>query len=116
MKTTCLFAALSGLAMAQEPAPAPAPMPRVHAVPSMPGEPADVTIPTFERGELGEPLRWTFGQGRAQFHDVVRSGPVGFLGVNAAVLPMELSVHLTLPEDTGLLVEVVGIRERSAEN
>jgi membrane-associated protease RseP (regulator of RpoE activity) len=74
----------------------------------MPGEPADVTIPTFERGELGEPLRWTFGQGRAQFHDVVRSGPVGFLGVNAAVLPMELSVHLTLPEDTGLLVEVVG--------
>jgi membrane-associated protease RseP (regulator of RpoE activity) len=114
MKTTCLFAALSGLAMAQEPTPVPRPMPRVPAVPAapgvpgVPGMPADVTIPTFERGQLGEPLRWSFAQGRAQFHDVVRAGPVGFLGINASILPRELSVHLTLPEDTGLLVEVVG--------
>jgi hypothetical protein len=32
---------------------------------------------------------------------------MGFLGVNAGVLPRELSAHLSLPEDTGLLVEVV---------
>ena len=112
MKTTCLFAALSGFAMAQEPAPAPH-VPHVRAVPAMPGAPgvpgmpADVTIPTFEAARLGEPLSWNVVQGHAQFHDVVRSGPVGFLGINASLLPRELSVHLTLPEDTGLLVEVV---------
>jgi hypothetical protein len=117
MKTTCLFAALSGLAMAQEPAPVPPPMPRVHAVPAVPavprvpgvpGMPADVTIPTMEARELAEPLRWAFGEARGHFHEVVRSGPVGFIGVNATVLPPELSAHLSLPEDTGLLVEVVG--------
>lgn len=108
MKTTCLFAALSGFALAQEPAPAPPPVPRVPAVPAVPGVPADVTIPTFERGQLGEPLRWSFGHAHAQVHDIVRSGPVGFLGINASILPRELSVHLTIPEDTGLLVEVVG--------
>jgi hypothetical protein len=105
MKSTCLFAALSGLAMAQEPAPLPPPMPRI---PGVPGMPADVTIPTMEARELAEPLRWAFGEARGHFHDVVRSGPVGFIGVNATVLPPELSAHLSLPEDTGLLVEVVG--------
>lgn len=65
-------------------------------------------VPTPDRGELGEPLRWAFGQARSPFHEVVRSGPMGFLGVNAVVLPRELSAHLSLPEDTGLLVEAVG--------
>jgi membrane-associated protease RseP (regulator of RpoE activity) len=125
MKTTCLFVALSGLAMAQQPAPAPPPMPGVPAIPAVPGVPAmprismstsatplaelepDWAVPTFERGELAEPLRWAFGQARGSFHDVVRPGPMGFLGVNATILPRELSAHLSLPEDTGLLVEVV---------
>jgi membrane-associated protease RseP (regulator of RpoE activity) len=110
MKTTCLFAALSGLAMAQERAPVPPPMPRVPAVPAVPGAPgmsADVTIPTFEAHELAEPLTWTFHQARGRSHDVVRAGPMGFLGINATILPRELSAHLSLPEDTGLLVEVV---------
>ncbi|MCW1921696.1 PDZ domain-containing protein [Luteolibacter arcticus] len=126
MKTTCLLAALSGLAFAQEPAPVP-----VRPAPSVPGVPGsrvevvpritmsrsssaalaelepNWTVPTFEHGELGEPLRWTYGQARASFHDVVRSGPVGFLGVNATPVPHELSAHLTLPADTGLMVEVV---------
>ena len=107
MKPTCLLAALSGLAMAQDPAPAVPPVPRVPAVPAVPGMPGDVTIPTFEARELAEPLTWTFHQAHGRFHDVVRSGPVGFLGINAAILPRELSAHLSLPEDTGLLVEVV---------
>jgi hypothetical protein len=117
MKTTCLFVALNGLAMSQEPAPVPPPMPHVHAVqavpamprvPGVPGVPADVTIPTLEARQLAEPLTWAFGEARGRLHDVVRSGPVGFIGVSATVLPPELSAHLSLPEDTGLLVEVVG--------
>jgi membrane-associated protease RseP (regulator of RpoE activity) len=129
MKTTCLFAALSGLAMAQEPAPGPPPMHRVHAVqavpatpgvPGVPGMPAEFAARTVELGRLNEkaakvleaarldePLTWSFHQGQGRFHDVMRSGPMGFMGVNAIVLPRELSAHLSLAEDTGLLVEVV---------
>jgi hypothetical protein len=124
MKTTCLFVALSGLAAAQQPVPgAPPevriqelrlraepgspPAPAVPGAPGVPGMAADIAIPTFETRELAEPLKWAFHEARGRFHDVVRSGPIGFLGVNATVLPRELSAHLSLPEDTGLLVEVV---------
>jgi len=118
MKTTCLFVALGGFAMAQEPAPAPAPLIRVQggvaAVPGVPhvggvtGVPADLAIPSMEEArELIEPLRWTFERAQGRFHEVVRPGPAGFVGLNATLLPRELSAHLSLPEDTGLLVEVV---------
>ncbi|WP_193213665.1 S1C family serine protease [Luteolibacter marinus] len=105
MKTIPLFiAAICGLAAAQEPEPAAFPSARIYAVK---GAPADIDIPTLEAGDLAEPLRWAFGQAGKAFEGIERSGPVGFLGVNAAVVPHELSAHLPLPQDTGLLVEVV---------
>ena len=64
MKTTCLFAALSGLAMAQEPAPV---MP-VQGVPAVPAVPA---VPGMGALELAEPLKWTFDRAQGRFHDVV---------------------------------------------
>jgi len=124
MKTTCLFVALSGLAAAQQPVPGAPPevrikelrlhsepgapaAPAVPGVPGVPGMPADVAVPTFESRELAEPLSWTYHQAYTRALDVERSGPIGFVGVNAKPLPRELSAHLSLPQDTGLLVEVV---------
>ncbi|HEY1122584.1 MAG TPA: PDZ domain-containing protein [Haloferula sp.] len=124
MKTTCLFVALSGLAVAQEPIPgAPPevriqqlrlhsepgvpPAPAVFGATGVPGMPADIAIPTLEAGELAEPLSWTYHQAYTRALGLDRTGPIGFIGVNAKPLPRELSAHLSLPEDTGLLVEVV---------
>ncbi|MCW1883390.1 PDZ domain-containing protein [Luteolibacter flavescens] len=106
--TTCLFiAALSAAASAQEPllAPGGKAEARIIGIRSEPA--ADVTILTPETAELAEPLRWAFGQTTAMGHEVVRTGPVGFLGLNAVILPGELSSHLSIPQDTGLLVQLV---------
>ncbi|RYD77931.1 MAG: PDZ domain-containing protein [Verrucomicrobiaceae bacterium] len=121
MKTTCLFIALSGLAMAQEPVPAVPSVPAVPGVPAVPAVPqismgagamplaelqSDWVMPT-ERAQLAEPLSWTYHQAYTRALGLDRTGPIGFIGVNAKPLPRELSAHLSLPEDTGLLVEVV---------
>jgi membrane-associated protease RseP (regulator of RpoE activity) len=95
MKTTCLSLALASLAAAQSPVP---------AVPAAPGE---VMVPTLDHHQLAEPLRWAYRQTLDFSDELHRPGPVAYLGVSATPAPRELSGHLPVDRDTGLLVDVV---------
>ena len=62
-------------------------------------------IPAFEEGQIAEPIRWSYQTGQGMWEEPVRTGPVVFLGVSASPSPRELSAHLPIPRDTGLVVE-----------
>lgn len=95
MKATCLYLALAGLAAAQSP------------IPSMPGAPGLEMVPTIDQHQLAEPLRWAYSQTLDFSDELQRPGPVAYLGVSASTAPRELSGHLPVDRDTGLLVDVV---------
>lgn len=61
-----------------------------------------------EAGDVSQPMRWTF---RSDDGDTLVSrktaGPVTYLGISTAPVTEELAPHLSIPPDTGLVVEVV---------
>lgn len=62
-------------------------------------------VPTFEEGQLADPISWSYQKGREMWEEPLRTGPVTFLGVSASPPPRELAAHLPIPRDTGLVVE-----------
>jgi membrane-associated protease RseP (regulator of RpoE activity) len=64
-------------------------------------------IPALEEGQVAEPIRWSYQTAQGMWDEPVRAGPVAFLGVSASPPPRELAAHLSIPRDTGLVVEGV---------
>ncbi len=83
--------------------PASPAMPTPHAVPA-----PHITVPTVKVEQLTEPVRWKFLSGGETWETAVqREGPVTYLGVSSAPPPRELAPHLSIPEDTGLVVDFI---------
>lgn len=81
------------------------------AVPAIPRSSGDVLVPTPSATRVGEPVTWTYQDSSNVFPGFrlarSRSGPVTYLGVSAVSPGPELSAHLAIPADTGLVVETV---------
>lgn len=69
----------------------------------------EITAVAGEPADLALPLRWAFRSGDDDDVAILRkaAGPVTFLGISTAPVTEELAPHLSLPPDTGLVVEVV---------
>lgn len=104
--TTCLLAALSGMATAQDPAPAVPGAPPMPPPQGVPGIPRAGVVETIDASLLEEPIRWAFRNGSIE-DEPVRTGPVAYLGVSASPASRELSAQLPIDPDTGLLVDHV---------